>query len=360
MNYHQYPVPVKDIKGVEPDAGQGPGDQHPGRARSRATSPRSRRRAASSSATAPTRSSRPPDDGGGRRHHRAPRRGRARRAAASLGALAGLADARASRSRVFIAARQPRARARARGRAAARRDAAVPARRRRDPRLTRRRPRRPRRATRSSSRSRRSRSTARSSSSRWRFLLPVRGRHAGRLRRRRVRLRPRATSRPALDPLYVETFLRTLRTAAIGTLLIVLVGYPLAYWIARYAPENRRGLFLALIIVPFWTSFLIRTYSFLIVLSPEFFLSDWLQTLQHHRRAAGHPLHDAGDPDRARLQLPAAVRAAALRDARADGLAARSTPRRTSARASGPRSARSRCGSPRRASSPARCSCSSR
>jgi spermidine/putrescine transport system permease protein len=83
-----------------------------------------------------------------------------------------------------------------------------------------------------------------------------------------------------LDSLYVETFLRTLRTAAFGTLLIVLVGYPLAYWIARYAPANRRGLFLALIIVPFWTSFLIRTYSFLIVLSPEFFLSDWLQSLR--------------------------------------------------------------------------------
>ena len=82
-----------------------------------------------------------------------------------------------------------------------------------------------------------------------------------------------------VDGIYVETFLRTLRTAAIGTVLIVLVGYPLAYWIARYAPENRRGLFLALIVVPFWTSFLIRTYSFLIVLSPEFFLSDWLQSL---------------------------------------------------------------------------------
>jgi spermidine/putrescine transport system permease protein len=84
----------------------------------------------------------------------------------------------------------------------------------------------------------------------------------------------------ALDDLYIETFLRTLRTAGIGTVLIVLVGYPLAYWIARYAPENRRGLFLALIVVPFWTSFLIRTYSFLIVLSPEFFLSDWLQSLK--------------------------------------------------------------------------------
>jgi spermidine/putrescine transport system permease protein len=83
-----------------------------------------------------------------------------------------------------------------------------------------------------------------------------------------------------LDGLYVEVFLRTLRTAAVGTLLIILVGYPLSYWIVRYAPEHRRGLFLALIIVPFWTSFLIRTYSFLIVFSPEFFLSDWLQSLK--------------------------------------------------------------------------------
>jgi spermidine/putrescine transport system permease protein len=83
----------------------------------------------------------------------------------------------------------------------------------------------------------------------------------------------------ALDSLYIDVFLRTLRAAAIGTFLIMLVGYPLAYWIARYAPENRRGLFLMLVILPFWTSFLIRTYSFLIVLSPEFFLSDWLQSL---------------------------------------------------------------------------------
>jgi len=91
----------------------------------------------------------------------------------------------------------------------------------------------------------------------------------------------------ALDPLYIDTFLRTLRTAALGTLMIVLVGYPLAYWIARYAPENRRGLFLMLVILPFWTSFLIRTYSFLIVLSPEFFLSDWLQSLH----LTDSPLH---------------------------------------------------------------------
>jgi spermidine/putrescine transport system permease protein len=83
-----------------------------------------------------------------------------------------------------------------------------------------------------------------------------------------------------IDELYIEVFLRTLRQAAVGTLLIMLVGYPLAYWIARYAPANRKNLFLLLIVVPFWTSFLIRTYAFLIVLSPDFFLSDWLQKLQ--------------------------------------------------------------------------------
>ncbi len=84
----------------------------------------------------------------------------------------------------------------------------------------------------------------------------------------------------ALDPLYIDVFLRTLRFAAVGTLLTILFGYPLAYWIVRYASPNRRTFLLMLIVIPFWTSFLIRTYSFLIVLSPEFFLSDWLQSLR--------------------------------------------------------------------------------
>ena len=83
MNYHQYPVPVKDIKGVEPALAKDPVINITD-AQIDSTSPRSRRRAASSSATAPTRSSRPPDHGGGRRHHharrgRAPARPRARR-----------------------------------------------------------------------------------------------------------------------------------------------------------------------------------------------------------------------------------------------------------------------------------------
>jgi spermidine/putrescine transport system permease protein len=77
----------------------------------------------------------------------------------------------------------------------------------------------------------------------------------------------------ALNSLYITIFLRTLRFALLGTVLVIAVGYPLAYWLARYAPRERRNLLLALIIVPFWTSFLIRTYSFLIVLDPGFALS---------------------------------------------------------------------------------------
>ena len=83
----------------------------------------------------------------------------------------------------------------------------------------------------------------------------------------------------ALDRLYIDAFLRTLRFALVGTVLTVLFGYPLAYWIVRYAPPHLKNLFLLLIIIPFLTSQLIRSYSFLIVLSDSFYLSRWLQDL---------------------------------------------------------------------------------
>jgi spermidine/putrescine transport system permease protein len=80
----------------------------------------------------------------------------------------------------------------------------------------------------------------------------------------------------ALDSLYIDAFLRTLRFAGLGTALTIIVGWPLAYWLARYASPKRKNAYLALVIIPFWTSFLIRTYSFLIVLDPEFPLSKLL------------------------------------------------------------------------------------
>jgi spermidine/putrescine transport system permease protein len=74
------------------------------------------------------------------------------------------------------------------------------------------------------------------------------------------------------DPLYGEIFLRTLGLAGFGTAATLLVGFPFAYWLARYS--RRRTLLLLLVIVPFWTSFLIRTYAWLIILDPSFPLFD--------------------------------------------------------------------------------------
>ena len=70
------------------------------------------------------------------------------------------------------------------------------------------------------------------------------------------------------DPLYGRVFWRTLQLAFFGTVATLLVGFPLAYYLARYA--KRKTLLLLLIVVPFWTSFLIRTYSWLIILDRDF------------------------------------------------------------------------------------------
>ena len=70
------------------------------------------------------------------------------------------------------------------------------------------------------------------------------------------------------DPLYGRVFLRTFWLALFGTIATLLVGFPLAYYLARYA--RRKTLLLLLVIIPFWTSFLIRTYSWLIILDPDF------------------------------------------------------------------------------------------
>jgi len=70
------------------------------------------------------------------------------------------------------------------------------------------------------------------------------------------------------DPVYGEVFLRTLGLAGFGTAATLLVGFPFAYWLARYAPA--KTLLLLLVILPFWTSFLIRTYAWLIILDPDF------------------------------------------------------------------------------------------
>ena len=70
------------------------------------------------------------------------------------------------------------------------------------------------------------------------------------------------------EPLYLDAFLSSLRLAALGTLLVLIIAYPMAYAIAR-APRNKQMILLTLVVVPFWTSFLIRIYAWIALLKPE-------------------------------------------------------------------------------------------
>ena len=64
------------------------------------------------------------------------------------------------------------------------------------------------------------------------------------------------------DPLYVSAYLYSLKVAAVSTLLCLLLGYPMAYAIAR-AQGSLRSVLLMLIVLPFWTSFLLRVYAWI-------------------------------------------------------------------------------------------------
>lgn len=77
------------------------------------------------------------------------------------------------------------------------------------------------------------------------------------------------------DPLYWKAYVSSLQIALISTVLTLLVGYPIAYGMAQ-APDEWRATLLLLVILPFWTSFLIRVYSWIGILSNEGFLNQFL------------------------------------------------------------------------------------
>ena len=79
----------------------------------------------------------------------------------------------------------------------------------------------------------------------------------------------------ASDPLYYTAYLSSLKIALISTFLTLLVGYPIAYGMAQ-APDEWRPTLMMLVILPFWTSFLIRIYSWIGILSTEGFLNQFL------------------------------------------------------------------------------------
>ena len=67
------------------------------------------------------------------------------------------------------------------------------------------------------------------------------------------------------DPFYKDAYLKAVKTAFISTLIALLIGYPMAYGIAR-ATTSWRNTLLMLVVLPFWTSFLIRVYAWKVLL----------------------------------------------------------------------------------------------
>ena len=78
------------------------------------------------------------------------------------------------------------------------------------------------------------------------------------------------------DRLYIVAYLSSLKFAAISTGILLILGYPLAYAMARCAPAARQALLMAMIL-PFWTSFLIRVYALIGILKPEGLLNTALR-----------------------------------------------------------------------------------
>jgi spermidine/putrescine transport system permease protein len=87
-----------------------------------------------------------------------------------------------------------------------------------------------------------------------------------------------------------DPFITSLVMASLGALACLLVGLPLAYFLATRA-GRRKSLLILLLVVPFWTSFLIRTYSWLIVLGPDSGLAGWVSAITGNQefRVLGTP-----------------------------------------------------------------------
>lgn len=82
----------------------------------------------------------------------------------------------------------------------------------------------------------------------------------------------------AFDPLYLGILLKSAKIAALATLFAVLIGYPAAYAIAR-APRHRQPIYLFLVMLPFWSNYLIRTYAWIVLLNREGLFNKLLTTL---------------------------------------------------------------------------------
>ncbi len=77
------------------------------------------------------------------------------------------------------------------------------------------------------------------------------------------------TTPRALEPLYLRILARSVGLAFLTTVLCLLVAYPVSFWLGLRAPARWRSLLLVLVILPFWTSFLVRMYAWIFLLRTE-------------------------------------------------------------------------------------------
>ncbi len=77
------------------------------------------------------------------------------------------------------------------------------------------------------------------------------------------------------DELYVNTYLNSLKISTISTILCLIIGYPIAYAIVRSKPTTK-NILLLLIILPFWTSFLLRVYAWMGLLADQGTINSFL------------------------------------------------------------------------------------
>jgi spermidine/putrescine transport system permease protein len=82
----------------------------------------------------------------------------------------------------------------------------------------------------------------------------------------------------AFNPDYLPTLANSLRYAALTTIAALVIGYPIAYWISKYGGRHK-VLLLLLVLLPFWTSYLIRTYAWMIILRDNGIVNSALQAV---------------------------------------------------------------------------------
>lgn len=78
---------------------------------------------------------------------------------------------------------------------------------------------------------------------------------------------------------YARTFWATIWVSVAATAITIAIAFPFAYWLVRYVPKRLQKLLLVLVILPFWTSYLLRVYAWLNILGPEGAINRFLHSI---------------------------------------------------------------------------------